>query len=43
MALLKMRDLQFCVWFNEKICYECINFVKHHAITVPLQESNKGP
>ena len=42
MALLNMRNFQFCVWFNKKICYEYINFVLHPAITVPLQENNKG-
>ena len=42
MALLNMRNFQFCVWFNEKICYEYINFVLYPAITVPLQENNKG-
>ena len=27
---------------TKKICYEYINFVLHPAITVPLQENNKG-
>ena len=33
MTLFNMRNLQLCNWFNEKICYDCINIVLHPVIT----------